>query len=300
MTPTAPVQVALHCKARNALGESPLWDPEAEALVWVDIPRNRVMRLAEAGGEPEILRLPEAAGSVARIAGGGYLVAAGRSLYRISFERGEYAKLLAIDAMDLSSMLNDGRADRGGRFVFGSKHTGESEPKGAMFSFGHGAGLQELHAPFTVFNGPAFSREGERVYFADSLRGRIFRAPYDTVTGRMGEPEVFARVPGAAGYPDGMTVDSEDCLWNAHWEGWRLTRYRPDGSVDRVVEVPLCRPTSLCFGGAGLTTVFVTSAAPAEGIPNSDGDRIADGDVVRFRVDVPGLVEPTVRLPAGG
>ena len=95
-----------------------------------------------------------------------------------------------------------------------------------------------------------------------------------------------------------MAVDTEDCLWNAHWDGWRLTRYRPDGSVGRVVELPVRRPTAPCFGGADLRTVFVTSAAPDEGVPTREGNGIFDGDVVRLRADVPGVVEPVVRLTA--
>jgi len=292
-------EVLLHCKAGNVLGEGPLWDPEATALLWVDIPRCRVMRLVEGGDEPEVLVLPEPAGSLGRLAGGGYLAASGRSLYRISFDPVACEKLLGVDAMHPESMLNDGHADRSGRFVFGSKHTEQTEPKGAMLSFGRDTGLEVLHDPFIVFNGPAFSLAGDRVFFADSLKGRIFHAPYDSANGRMGEPETFARIPPEDGYPDGMTVDSEDCLWNCHWEGSRLTRYRSDGSVERVVEVPLRRPTSICFGGADLMTAFVTSAGLEDVDAEGAGDGIADGDVVRFRVDVPGVVEPAVRLPAG-
>ena len=298
MDHSASVDVALHCPAGNVLGEGPLWDPDGEALVWVDIPRGRIMRLAASTLEPDLIELPEPAGCVASLSGGDFVVAGGRSLYRVSFARREYEKLIAVDLMDPSTMANDGGADPNGRFVFGSKHKEHSEPKAAAFSIGAGAGLRELHAPVTIFNGPAFGRGGDRIYFADTLEGLIFRAPYDAATGRMGNPEVFVRVPAADGYPDGMAVDSDDCLWNAHWDGWRLTRYSPDGRVERVVELPVRRPTSLCFGGADLKTVFVTSAAPDEGVPVRDGDGIFDGDVVRFSVDVPGVVEPVVRLAA--
>ena len=298
MVQPAPIDFELHCAAGNVLGEGALWDPDGEALVWVDIPRGRVMRLAEDARKPEVVQLPEPAGCVARLAGSGFLVAAGRSLYRVSFARGEHEKLLAVDLMDPSTMANDGAADPRGRFVFGSKHKEHTEPKAAAFTFGGGADLSLLYAQVTIFNGPAFGQGGDRIYFADTLEGLIFRATYDPATGRMGEPEVFARVPAAAGYPDGMVVDSEDCLWNAHWDGWRLTRYSPDGSVERVVEVPVRRPTALCFGGADFKTVFVTSAAPDEGVPPREGEGILDGDVVRFRADVPGVVEPVVRLPA--
>lgn len=282
----------LHHKAGNTLGEGPLWDPQAESLVWVDIPENRVFRLQQGSDRPDVVALPEPPGSIALLGEGRYLVAAGRSLYRAGFDQGTCDKVMPVKGMDPASALNDGKADRQGRFVFGSKHVEENEPRGALFSF-DGSSLQELHAPFVVFNGPAFNRAGDRIYFADSPTGRIFCARYDLDNGRMETPEIFAQVPEKDGYPDGMTVDAEDFLWNAHWDGFRLTRYRPDGAVDKVVELPLQRPTSICFAGPELTTMIVSSAA-VEGQADGGGD-IANGDLLRLQADVPGLPETVVQ-----
>ena len=38
--------------------------------------------------------------------------------------------------------------------------------------------------------------------------------------------------------------------------GWRIIRYTPEGTVDRVVEMPVQRPTSCLFGGPDLSTLF--------------------------------------------
>jgi sugar lactone lactonase YvrE len=72
---------------------------------------------------------------------------------------------------------------------------------------------------------------------------------------------VFARLPAGAGHPDGLTVDGEDHVWGAHWGGGRLTRYRPDGSIERVVPIPAAQITSACFGGPDLDVLYVTTAA---------------------------------------
>jgi sugar lactone lactonase YvrE len=64
-----------------------------------------------------------------------------------------------------------------------------------------------------------------------------------------------------AGVPDGSTVDSEGYVWTAHWGGWRVTRYAPDGRIDREIEMPVKNVTSCAFGGSNLDTLFVTTAS---------------------------------------
>jgi L-arabinonolactonase len=95
----------------------------------------------------------------------------------------------------------------------------------------------------------------------------------------------------ADGYPDGLTVDSEGYIWNAHYDGWRVTRYAPDGRVDRVIELPVQHVTSLTFGGPDLRTLFVTSAS----MRLSDEQRAAQpeaGHVFAIETDVTGIAEP--------
>ena len=71
-----------------------------------------------------------------------------------------------------------------------------------------------------------------------------------------------------------------------------MTRYAPDGSVDRIVDLPVERPTSVVFGGDDLRTLYITTATRA--IPP---ERLAAqpwaGHVLALRVDVPGLPEAT-------
>ena len=71
----------------------------------------------------------------------------------------------------------------------------------------------------------------------------------------------FARFAKADGYPDGMTTDADGFLWIAHWGGWRITRFAPDGAIARILEPPVSQVTSFVFGGIGSETLYITSAS---------------------------------------
>jgi L-arabinonolactonase len=66
------------------------------------------------------------------------------------------------------------------------------------------------------------------------------------------------------GIPDGSCIDAEGFIWNAVWEGYRVERWSPDGRLDRIVEVPVAKPTCCAFGGADLATLFITTSRLAE------------------------------------
>jgi sugar lactone lactonase YvrE len=71
---------------------------------------------------------------------------------------------------------------------------------------------------------------------------------------------LFAELPDIEGFPDGLTVDAGGHVWNAHYNGWRITRYAPDGRVDRIIRMPVQNITSLTFGGTALDTLYLTSS----------------------------------------
>jgi len=91
-----------------------------------------------------------------------------------------------------------------------------------------------------------------------------------------------------------LAVDAAGFVWSAHWAGGRITRYCPDGTVDRVIELPVPNVTSLAFGGGNLDRLFVTTARlglsdkQLEAAPLSGGLFVLDVGVVglpeeRFR-----------------
>jgi len=79
--------------------------------------------------------------------------------------------------------------------------------------------------------------------------------------GKPGNRRVFLQFGPGDGYPDGMTVDSEGCLWIAFWDGWCVRRYSPSGEWMETIDMPVARPTSCVFGGRDLEQLYITSAS---------------------------------------
>ena len=98
-------------------------------------------------------------------------------------------------------------------------------------------------------------------------------------------------MPAADGYPDGMAVDTEGFIWSAQWGGWRISRYDPDGKIERVVEFPVPQVSSCCFGGDDMRTLFVTTATEtmsAEDLAKAP----LSGSLFAVETPFQGIVEP--------
>jgi len=140
-------------------------------------------------------------------------------------------------------------------------------PTGTFHRIETGAAPVCVEEGYLVPNGPAFSPAGDWLYHADSPRGMIYRYALGK-DGALGERREHIRFRDDWGLPDGMTIDAQGYLWVAHWDGGRISRFDPDGELDRAVRLPASRITSCTFGGDLLDRLFVTSSgADREGEP---------------------------------
>lgn len=286
----------LFVDCRCELGEGPFWHPLLKRLFWFDI-LNHTMLSATAEGhlvDRVVFRQPASAAAV--IDEESLAVATAGALLRYHLSTDSSTLVIPIEEDLIGNRTNDGRVNPAGGFWIGtmSRRGGEEPGAGAVYQYREGR-IDKVLDGITIPNSISFSPDGRTAYFADTMTDAIRTCALDPATGLpAGEWSVFARTKGR-GWPDGAVVDSEGYLWSARWGGSCVVRHAPDGSVDRVVEVPVSRVTCPALGGDDLKTLYITTAR--EGMSDEELEREPlAGSVFAVRVDVPGQPETLLKL----
>lgn len=240
------------------LGEGPVWVAREQALWWVDIKAPAIRRWRDGEGI-ESWTPPLRVCALAPAARGGFIAGTEEGFMWVDPRAGHYEPIGDPEAGIPGNRFNDGKVDRAGRFWAGTMDDAEEQARGTLYRLDPDLRWVPIDSGYKVTNGPAFSPDGRTMYHADSALQRIYAFDLDA-SGDPGQRRVFAEFGEGEGYPDGMTVDAEGCLWVAYWDGWCLRRLSPDGAVLQRVELPVARPTSCTFGGPSLDRLFVTSA----------------------------------------
>jgi sugar lactone lactonase YvrE len=287
------MRISVVADVKPLLGEGPLWDAEGQRLYFIDALGRRIFRCTEAGGEMRAWSVPSRIGSMALRRAGGAVVALRDGFHLLDFASGEIALFCQPEAWPEGVALNDGKVDRQGRFWCGSMDLSEADPTGTLWRLDPDGTATAMERGIICSNGPCWSPDGRTFYFADSFRGRIQAWDCDPATGTITGPRDFALISDdRGGAPDGATVDADGCLWSAAVFDGRIRRYRPDGGIERVIEMPVCKITSLTFGGPNLDRLFVTSMAEPP-LPKHPGDGPLRGSLfVIDELGVTGLAEP--------
>jgi L-arabinonolactonase len=246
-------------EVKNLLGEGVLWDARIATAIWTDIESSKLW-LWQSGSAPKFHVLPQRLGSLALTATpGSYIGAFEHGFARFTPEAGAFEICAAVTADHAHLRMNDGRVDRTGTFWAGSMAERDRQPLGSLWRYDGADKATPFFGDVRIPNSLCWNRDGTCMYFADSPRNLIWRYAFDPVVGPVGEPDVFATTPAGV-HPDGSCVDSEDHLWNAQWGGGEIVRYRPDGSVERRLKLPVSQPSCVAFGGRNLDQLFVTTA----------------------------------------
>ena len=280
----------------SLLGESPFWHPGEQVLYYCDIPGRKLQRFNPVTGELVHWDFETEVASCAPMRGGQLLLAMRDGLWRFD-PKTSARTLLAKPPYDPAKQrFNDGKCDPQGRFWVGTIYEPRDSPLASLHCFN--AGLLERKAEgITVSNGLAWSPNGRTMYWSDTKAHTIDAFDFEPSSGEISGRRVFASFPmkeaGASlddygGRPDGAAVDAEGAYWVAMFEGQRLLRLSPEGTLLREVELPVRCATMPCFGGPDLKTLYITTAR--ENRPASElMFQPFAGCVLALNVDVPGL-----------
>jgi len=282
------MRIEIVADVKPTLGEGPLWDVDQERLYWIDSFDGRVFRATADGGELRAWDVPAKIGSMAlRRDGEGAIVALANGFHTLDFRDGEVALFHDPEPGRDANRLNDGKVDKRGRFICGSMDTMEEGPNGALYRVDPDFSVHTLDTGIIVSNGPCWSPDGNTFYFSDTWTGEIWAYDYDQQTGDVSNRRTFCKVDrSGGGAADGSTVDAEGCLWNALVYDGKVVRYTPDGEVDRVIDMPVKKVTSVMFGGPDLDVLYVTSMAKPP-LPRFPGDGVQRGSL--FAIHDPGV-----------
>lgn len=253
---------------RDTLGEGALWCARDGAFYWVDILAPALNRLVLDTGEIRRWNMPEPLGWVVEHVDGGFVGGFRSGVARITLDPLSVGPRHGPEPHLPGNRMNDGKADARGAIWCGTMDMAEEMASGSLYRLSPGGEWAQIDTGYNVPNGPGLSPCGRWLYHADSGLRTIYR--FERTDDGVAQREVFVRFSEEDGYPDGMNCDAEGYLWVAHWDGGRISRFAPDGSLDRTIALPARRITNMAFCGEGLDRMFVTSAAI--GLAPSDDD----------------------------
>lgn len=253
---------------RDTLGEGTLWCARDQAFYWVDILAPALNRMTLADGAITRWDMPAPLGWVAERANGGLIGGFQDGAAPITLDPLTVGERSDPEPHLPGNRMNDGKADRHGAIWCGTMDMAEQNATGSLYRLDPTGEWQVVDSGYQVPNGPAFSPCGNWFYHSDTGCRIIYRFAFDENGAR--DRQEFVRFSEDEGHPDGMTTDTEGFLWVAHWGGGRITRFAPDGTRDRSIELPAKQITNIAFAGEKLDRMFVTSAAT--GLPESEFD----------------------------
>ncbi|MFE0491139.1 SMP-30/gluconolactonase/LRE family protein [Streptomyces griseoaurantiacus] len=252
---TYEVEVAVRAEAE--LGEGPTWDAAAGRLLWLDILRSRVHTLDPVSGHRTVRTTEQHVGAVKPRAGGG-LVLNLRDGIGLVDTAGDFRWLRHEPVPGRRG--NDAAVAPDGSLWAGTMRYDEATGGGTLSRITGDGAAEVVLDDVTVSNGTGWSPDGRLMYYIDTPTRRIDVFDHDPATGRVSGRRPLATVEEGAGFPDGLTVDADGCVWVALWDGAAVRRYTPSGVLDRVVPLPVPRVTACAFGGPELTDLYITTA----------------------------------------
>ena len=292
------------------LGESPFWHPRERTLYGVDIAGRQILRAKPVTGAVQTWDMPSEPGCIAPAASGGWVIALRHGIFRAHEWGGALQRIATLNYDPTQMRANDGKCDALGRLWIGTIDETKVARNAALYSLDCRGGNPLIERktdpgslPATTGNGLAWSPDDTTLYWADTPSHTVYAWNFGVTTGAITAQRRFAHFPtkpagwqytaaddngGYRGRPDGAAVDAQGHYFVAMYEGRRLCKFAPDGTLVAEIATPAQCPTMPCFGGDDLQTLFITSARHGRSAQELH-DLPLSGCLFSMRVEVPGL-----------
>jgi len=253
--------------SKSILGEGPFYKEDENSLYWTDIKDKKIYKYDLSSKKVEHFQFTKAIGSFAFTSENKLLATTNEGYEYLDLKTKEITSLINPEHELINNRFNDGKCDSYGRYFAGTMDNNEENITGSLYCLDKNIILKKEKDLF-ISNGLGWNKDSSKFYLTDSPKRVIYVYDYDLETSKMSNKQIFVHIKEEDGYPDGLCLDEEDYIWSAHWAGSKVTRYKPDGSVDKIIELPVPNVTSCCFGGIDFKTLFITSAQ--KGLSNEE------------------------------
>lgn len=276
------------------LGEGPLWHPLRKRLYWFDIPAGKLMSTNAEGDQPRSWNFGEPASAAGWIDVDTMLIATASGLQKFDINLGNWETVCPLEADNKITRSNDGRTAPDGSFWIGTMGYNLERGAGTYYRYSKSKLIRLTH-PVTVPNSTCFSPDRKWAYISDTVEQIIWRWLLDGAGNPIDEKQIHIDFRNTDIKPDGSICDAEGFLWNAQWDGWKIARYDPDGKQERVIDLPVQRPTCPAFGGTDFKRLYITSASEGLSEEALEAQPHA-GKVIAIDLDIAGIPEFQVKL----
>jgi len=274
---------------QNTLGEGPLWNAGEQSIYWVDIDNKKIQRYFPDTKKFEVFDLPIKICLMAFRSKGGMILGAENGLYFWDPISQKLDFISHPESEKPEARFNDGKVDRKGRLWAGTMtYQGATS---SLYRLDQDLSVHQMETGVTISNGVGWSPDNKTMYFVDSIRYVVYAYDFNFESGALSNRRVFVQMSESFGIPDGLTVDSEGCVWVAIYGGWKVMRYDPSGKVVDEIAFPVSKPSSCMFGGKNFDELYVTTISDGLTVEDKLKQPMA-GDLFMIKTTVKGLPEP--------
>jgi len=244
------------------LGEGAVWNYKTQELYWVDIEGKALHIYNPKTKVNKSFPTPSRIGTVVPYTPTEAVVALEDGIYKLHLETGALSLVSDVEAQQTENRFNDGKCDPLGNLWVGSMHLDQSKPHASLYKVAPNGIATKMIDSVTISNGIVWTSDAKTMYYIDTPTSKIMGYDFDLNTGTISNERVAVEVSLEDGYPDGMTIDSENMLWVGLWNGNAVARYNPiTGELLSKIEVPAHNVTACAFGGENLEVLYITTAS---------------------------------------